>query len=45
MTTLAVKNGVTLGKKGQLFVISYRTGSLTVTSQAKANQVFNALSQ
>ena len=45
MTTLAIKNGVTLGKKGELFVVSYRTGSLTVTSQSKANDVFNALSK
>lgn len=45
MTTLACKNGVKLGKKGDLFVVEYRTGSLTSTSQAKANEVFNALSK
>jgi len=45
MTTLAYKNGVKLGKKGDRFVIEYRTGALTLTSQSKANEVFNALSK
>lgn len=45
MTTLAYKNGVKLGKKGNYFVVEYRTGALTLTSQVKANEVFNALSK
>lgn len=45
MTTLAYKNGVKLGKKGDLFVVEYRTGALTLTDKVKANEVFNALSK
>lgn len=45
MTVLARKNGVRLGRKGQLYVVEYRTGSLILTDKVRANEVYDALSK